>query len=64
MADDSVKMKLIPNGPILIETGKCEIMLVDGKLVEKNAPFTLCRCGASAEKPLCDGAHKTCGFKG
>lgn len=24
--------------------------------------ITLCRCGHSAKKPFCDGAHKTCGF--
>lgn len=25
--------------------------------------FTLCRCGASANKPYCDGSHKAAGFR-
>jgi CDGSH-type Zn-finger protein len=24
--------------------------------------IALCRCGKSANKPFCDGAHKDCGF--
>jgi CDGSH-type Zn-finger protein len=26
--------------------------------------FTLCRCGGSKKKPICDGSHKDNGFKG
>ena len=25
-------------------------------------PFALCRCGASANRPFCDGAHRTINF--
>ena len=35
----------------------------DGKPVSSNH-YTLCRCGASQNKPYCDGAHKEAGFKG
>lgn len=64
MATEPVKMKLIPNGPIRIEEGEYRITLVDGTVMEKQAMFSLCRCGESAKKPFCDGAHKTCGFQG
>ncbi len=34
----------------------------DDKPVSANH-YTLCRCGASKNKPYCDGAHKDAGFK-
>ncbi|TBR25299.1 MAG: CDGSH iron-sulfur domain-containing protein [Candidatus Nitrosotenuis sp.] len=40
-----------------IENGPC-VMDVDGKTVA-----ALCRCGASNNKPHCDGSHSKIGFK-
>ena len=39
------------------------IVLADGTTTTKDAPFWLCRCGASKNKPACDGSHKECGFE-
>ena len=53
----------LPGGPLL----------VDGNFVLRNATNTrrgygnktaLCRCGASANKPFCDGKHTDIGFEG
>ncbi|MEY4347541.1 MAG: hypothetical protein RJA68_1044, partial [Actinomycetota bacterium] len=34
----------------------------DGNVVETKTDFSLCRCGASKEKPFCDGSHRDAGF--
>ncbi len=50
------------NGPLRIDdpNGVVEMVDAEGKkydLTGKTA-FSLCRCGASANKPFCDGSHK------
>ncbi len=57
------KISVIANGPAKI-SGPCQITLADGTLVEKPNGVSLCRCGLSANKPFCDGSHKTNGFNG
>jgi CDGSH-type Zn-finger protein len=37
--------------------GEVEIESVDGRIYEKRNRVTLCRCGKSLKKPLCDGSH-------
>lgn len=57
-------IKVRQNGPVLVEGD--EVTLVDWNGREypiTRRPFALCRCGASAKKPFCDGTHKTVGFQ-
>jgi CDGSH-type Zn-finger protein len=35
-----------------------------GRSFPAEAPYLLCRCGHSGNKPFCDGTHATVGFKG
>jgi len=63
-----VTITLRPNGPLRIEdpNGVVELVDVEGNkfdLTGKPA-FSLCRCGASANKPFCDGTHSKIGFEG
>ena len=51
-----------PDGPILV---RGDVQIVDDAGVElprRRSTVALCRCGASAIKPYCDGTHKAIGF--
>jgi len=43
-------------------TGGIPIVRADGAPLETRNRVTLCRCGRSANKPLCDGTHREIGF--
>jgi CDGSH-type Zn-finger protein len=48
-------------GPIWVRGG-IPITGADGETYEVRNRVTLCRCGASENKPFCDGSHVTIGF--
>lgn len=59
-----VKITVKPNGPYRVE-GPVKLVDINGNewdLTGKPA-FSLCRCGASVNKPFCDGAHSRMGFQ-
>jgi CDGSH-type Zn-finger protein len=49
------------NGSIRV-TGTVDFVDSEGNVVESKTDFSLCRCGASKEKPFCDGTHREVGF--
>jgi CDGSH-type Zn-finger protein len=54
----------VRNNAMLIARGPMEIAGADNSVAAVRSKAALCRCGKSANKPLCDGSHKTCGFSG
>jgi len=50
-----------PNGP-LIATGDLRIE-IPGAETRTQPKASLCRCGASNNKPFCDGTHRTSGYQ-
>ncbi|KQY43977.1 CDGSH iron-sulfur domain-containing protein [Cellulomonas sp. Root137] len=51
-----------PDGPILVR-GDVTITDDTGQPIpRRRSTVALCRCGASAIKPYCDGTHKAIGF--
>lgn len=59
-----VQITVTENGPYMV---KGPITLVDAAgnpVATKGESAFLCRCGASSNKPFCDGTHSKIGFIG
>ena len=59
--DGPTRMTPIRDGPLLV-LGEVEAKREDGT-VEMLPRATLCRCGESLHKPLCDNQHLKVGFR-
>ncbi|MDG5492807.1 (4Fe-4S)-binding protein [Psychroserpens sp. SPM9] len=57
------KVEVLKDGPLLVY-GTLKVTYKDGKEELKNKTTAFCRCGASHNKPYCDGTHVKDGFKG
>jgi CDGSH-type Zn-finger protein len=63
---DPIVIRCREHGPLVIQ-GPCRVVdhLGNEYPLPTNKPFiALCRCGGSANKPFCDGSHKSNGFQG
>lgn len=59
---EKLRVDVLENGPILIH-GDLIVKGSNGNEVEKTKTTAFCRCGASTNKPYCDGTHNKIGFK-
>lgn len=60
--DEEIRIEIIPNGPLQV-FGTLNINTPAG-IVKRENKTSFCRCGGSANKPFCDGAHRKNGFEG
>jgi CDGSH-type Zn-finger protein/uncharacterized Fe-S cluster protein YjdI len=59
--DGAVAVAPLPNGPLKV-SGNLEVISGTGRTVKKATQLFFCRCGASYNKPYCDGTHTKIGF--
>ena len=61
MADVTITPRA--NGPLMVQ-GDFKIVDSQGREYSVSGEVaTLCRCGASDNKPFCDGSHRPAGFQ-
>ncbi len=62
MRGGKLKIKPLKDGPLML-TGNVTLMASSGRVAWQGTSVALCRCGASHNKPFCDGSHKALGFR-
>jgi len=64
LAERGGRLTITPtvNGPLQLN-GNVEICAATGRTVLRTQSTRLCRCGASGNKPFCDGSHARVGFR-
>ncbi len=60
--DGPVTITPTVDGPLKLE-GPIELVSGTGRTINRITETWLCRCGASGNKPYCDGSHRRIGFK-
>ena len=57
-------IKVTQDGPLKVDSADATLVDWNGTAYTvAKRPFYLCRCGASTNKPFCDGTHSKMGFK-
>ncbi len=63
----AINILIKPNGPYVVsgDLSQIEIKDINGNKcdISGKQAVALCRCGASVNKPFCDGTHSKIGFQ-
>ena len=59
--EGTLTVSRMENGPLLL-SGPFSVVASSGRTAFQGQKAALCRCGASKNKPFCDGAHRSAGF--
>lgn len=63
----AINITLKKNGPYIVtgDLGQLDVTDADGNKfdISGKTAVALCRCGASVNKPFCDGQHSKIGFQ-
>ena len=63
----AINILVKPNGPYVVsgDLNQIELKDINGNKYDLSgkAAVALCRCGASVNKPFCDGTHSKIGFQ-
>ncbi len=57
------RIEVLRDGPLLVK-GELSVVTAEGTVVTRSGATAFCRCGASKNKPFCDGSHTSAGFRG
>lgn len=60
-APTDIAIEEVADGPLYV-SGQITITDPDGGVFADETRVALCRCGASGNKPFCDGSHEGAGF--
>jgi uncharacterized Fe-S cluster protein YjdI len=55
-------IEVMPDGPLMVY-GNITVKDKEGNEIRKSKVTAFCRCGASGNKPFCDGSHVRIGFR-
>ncbi|WP_420575279.1 (4Fe-4S)-binding protein [Ekhidna sp.] len=61
--EDEQIVEVTKGGPLMVY-GNIKVKHHDGSETSKHRMTAFCRCGASSNKPYCDGTHKKINFEG
>ena len=61
--ENKIKIEILENGPLLIH-GELQVNDKNGSINTPKEVTAFCRCGASENKPFCDGRHRKIEFCG